>query len=80
MDDTQKQHWEKAFKGNLSFLAGMGGIVSLHDFHTHSESTYLIGHQRFSEMLEEFVEKGYAEVGEDDDRKVTLTEKGRNFI
>ena len=74
-----KEFFERARKGVLKHLQEKGGLLSLGDLHEYSLKTYLIQHQRFSVMMESFVDEAlvtYDSSTED----VLLTEKGKEFI
>ena len=53
-----KEFFERARKGVLKHLDTKGGSLSLGDLHDYCLKTYLIQHQRFSLMMESFVNEG----------------------
>ena len=74
-----KEFFERARKGVLKHLDTSGGSLSLGDLHDYSLKTYLIQHQRFSLMMESFVNEGLATYDNSTD-KVVITDKGKEFI
>lgn len=77
--EKQKQFFERARKGVLQHLNEKGGNLNMGELHEYSLKKYLIQHQRFSQMMETFVNEQLVEFdwGTQD---VTLTEEGRKFI
>ena len=73
-----KEFFERARKGVLKHLDIKGGLLSLGDLHDYSLKTYLIQHQRFSLMMESFVNEGLANYDNSND-EVVITEKGKEF-
>jgi hypothetical protein len=74
-----KEFFERARKGVLKYLNDKGGLLPLGDVHEYSLKTYLIQHQRFSMMMETFVNEDLViyDTSSDD---VILTDKGKIFI
>ena len=75
----QKEFWDKARKGVLKYLAEQGGKLDMGKLHEYSMTKYFIQHQRFSELMESFVNEGLV----DHDfatQETTITELGKNFI
>ena len=84
MDDQDKEaklkeFFERARKGVLKHLNDKGGLLSLGDLHEYSLKTYLIQHQRFSMMMEGFVNEDLV-IYDNDSDEVILTNKGKEFI
>jgi len=77
-EQKAQEHWIKAKRGNLEFLAGSGGIMPMSEVHEHSESHYMIGHQRFSQMLEEAIAEELMQC--DDENNLILLDKGRQYL
>jgi hypothetical protein len=77
--DKQKQFFERARRGVLQFLSDKGGLSPMGDLHEYSLKKYLIQHQRFSLMMESFVDEGLVNFdwGTQD---VMLTDAGRQFL
>ena len=74
-----KEFFERARKGVLKHLNEKGGLLSLGELHDYSLKTYLIQHQRFSQMMESFVNEDLATYDNSTD-EVCITEKGKEFI
>ena len=74
-----KEFFEKARKGILQYLAQKGGALSLGEMHEYSLKTYFIQHQRFSQMMETFVNENLIQY-DNLEQISTLTEKGKEFI
>lgn len=79
MTEQQKQFFERARKGVLQFLQEKGGKLNMGELHDYSLKKYLIQHQRFSMMMESFVNENLVSFdwGTQD---VTLTDEGVKFI
>lgn len=77
--EKQRQFFERARKGVLQYLNQQGGKLNMSDLHEYSLKKYLIQHQRFSQMMETFVNEQLVEFdwGTQD---VTLTDAGRKFM
>jgi hypothetical protein len=77
--EKQRQFFERARKGVLQYLNEQGGKLNMGELHEFSLKKYLIQHQRFSQMMETFVNEQFVEFdwGTQD---VTLTDAGRKFI
>lgn len=78
-EEKLREFFEKARKGVLKNLDQKGGTLSLSAMHEYSLNTYLIQHQRFSQMIESFVNEGLVIV-DDETQDTTITDAGRNFI
>lgn len=74
-----KEFFEKARKGVLKHLDQKGGTLSLGELHEYSMNTYLIQHQRFSQMMESFVNERLVVV-DDETQDLTITDEGKRFI
>jgi len=74
-----KEFFEKARKGVLKHLDQKGGTLSLGELHEYSMNTYLIQHQRFSQMMESFVNERLVIV-DDETQDSTITDEGKKFI
>lgn len=74
-----KEFFEKARKGVLKHLDQKGGTLSLGELHEYSMNTYLIQHQRFSQMMESFVNERLVVV-DDETQDSTITDEGKKFI
>ena len=79
MNEQQKQFFERARKGVLQYLHEKGGKLNMGELHEFSLKKYLIQHQRFSVMMETFVNESLVSFdwGTQD---VTLTDEGLKFI
>ena len=75
----QQEFWEKARKGVLQYLCDQGGKLIMGQMHEHSMAKFFIQHQRFSEMMESFVNEGLVEF-DWATHEATLTELGKEFI
>lgn len=74
-----KEFFEKARKGVLKYLDENGGSLSMDKLHDYSLKTYLIQHQRFSQMMESFVNEKLIDY--DASTQVsTITAEGKEFI
>lgn len=78
-EEKQKAHLQKTRKGLIEFMAGMGGIVNIAELHEYSESTYFVGHKKFSDLMEEMIEDGALEHN-DETRDFILTDSGRSEL
>ncbi len=74
-----KEFFERARKGVLKHLNDKGGLLSLGDLHEYSLKTYLIQHQRFSMMMESYVNEDLVTYDNSTD-EVLITQKGKEFI
>jgi len=73
-----KEFFERARKGVLKYLDEKGGTLAMGEMHDYSLNKYFIQHQRFSQMMETFVEEHLIEY--DDATQIsTITEKGKEF-
>ena len=71
--------FERARKGVLKHVDEKGGSLPMGEMHEYSLNTYFIQHQRFSQMMETFVEEEL--ISYDEASQVsTITEKGKEFI
>ena len=77
--EKQRQFFERARKGVLQYLLPKGGKLNMSELHEYSLKKYLIGHQRFSQMMESFVNEQLVEF-DWGTQGVTLTDAGRAFI
>ena len=74
-----KEFFERARKGVLKYLDEKGGSLSLEELHDYSLKTYFIQHQRFSQMMETFVNEKLIDY--DNQTQVSaITEGGKEFI
>jgi hypothetical protein len=69
----------KARKGIIEIIAGSGGIMPMKDAHDFCESTYGVGHKRFSDLMEYCIEQGLYTYNREDNM-IALTETGRNSL
>ena len=74
-----QQFFERARKGVLKHVSEKGGTITLSDMHEFSMKTYLIQHQRFSQMMESFVSEALIDY-DAMTQEAALTAKGRKFI
>lgn len=74
-----KEFFERARKGVLKHLDEKGGLLSLGELHDYSLNKFLIQHQRFSQMMETFVNEELATYDSGRD-EVVITDKGKEFI
>ena len=75
----QQEFWERARKGVLKYLSEQGGKLNMGVLHEYSMNKFFIQHQRFSEMMESFVNEGLVEF-DWATQEATLTELGKEFI
>ena len=77
--EKQRQFFERARKGVLQYLNENGGKLNMSALHDYSLKKYLIQHQRFSLMMESFVNENLVafDWGTQD---VTLTDAGAEFL
>ena len=68
------KHWKKVKSGLIKKIVQSGGEISLGDLHDFSERRYLVGHQKFSQMMEELVEEELV-LYSYEDRMISLGEK-----
>jgi len=74
-----KEFFERARKGVLKYLDEKGGSLPMGEMHDYSLKTFFIQHQRFSQMMETFVDENLIEY--DDTTQIsTITDKGKEFI
>ena len=69
----------KACDAVLKFLEEKGGTLPMGKMHDHSLNKYFIQHQRFSQMMETFVDEDLIEY-DAASQIATITEKGKEFI
>jgi hypothetical protein len=79
MDDKVKEFYERARKGVLKHLDEKGGLLSMSELHDYSLNKFLIQHQRFSIMMESYVNEGLVTFDEANS-EVLITDKGKEFI
>ena len=71
--------FERARKGVLKFVNDKGGSLPMGEMHEYSLNTYFIQHQRFSQMMETYVDERLIDY--DAATQIsTITEKGKEFI
>ena len=75
----QQEFLGRAYKGILKHLSDAGGTLKMGVLHEYSLNKYFIQHERFSKMLEMFVDKGYV-VFDWETQTITLTDTGRNYF
>lgn len=78
-EDKIQRHLLRTKKGLLKFLQKEGGSADLAALHTHSETRFLIGHQKFSELMESMVDTKLIQYNWDI-QEATITQKGILFI
>ena len=78
-EDKVAKHWKKAKKGVLKKAKELGSNASLADLHNHSEKRYFIGHQRFSQLMEELVEEELIDY-DWEAQEANITPKGIDFM
>lgn len=78
-EEKIQRHLLRTQKGLLKFLQKEGGTTELSALHTHSETRFLIGHQKFSELMENMVDTELIHY-DWDSQEATITEKGIAFI
>ena len=78
-EEKIKEHFEKARKGVLKYIEEKGGSLSMSEMHDYSLQKYLIQHQRFSIMMESFVNEGLVSF-DDATQDVLITDKSKEFI
>ncbi len=78
-DAKLKEFFERARKGVLSHLNEKGGVLPMGNLHEYSLKTFFIQHQRFSIMMESFVNEELATYDNSTD-EVVITDKGKEFI
>lgn len=74
-----REFFEKARKGVLRHIAEKGGKLSMGEMHEYSMKKYFIQHQRFSQMMETFVDENLIDY-DPGTGIATLTAKGNEFI
>jgi hypothetical protein len=79
MEEELDPQMLKAKQGLFEIIAGYGGIIPMKDAHDHCEVTFGVGHKRFSDLMEHCVDNDFVSF-DDDDRSITLLDKGRNFL
>jgi len=82
MDEQEKEAkftelFERARKGVLKYLDEKGGSLPMGEMHDYSLNKYFIQHQRFSQMMETFVNENLIEY-DSLTQTATITEKGNN--
>jgi len=74
-----KKLFERARKGILKYVDEKGGTLGMEEMHDYSLNKYFIQHQRFSQMMETFVDEKLIEY-DAATQASTITEKGKEFI
>ena len=78
-EEKFKELFERARKGVLKYLDEKGGALPMGEMHDYSLNKYFIQHQRFSQMMETFVDEKLIEY--DAMTQIsTITIKGKEFI
>ena len=77
--DKQRQFFERARRGVLQYLKDNGGKLNMSELHEYSLKKFLIQHQRFSQMMEGFVNEGLVAF-DWNTQDTTITEAGQKFI
>jgi hypothetical protein len=77
--EKQKQFFERARRGVLQHLNDNGGKLNMSELHEYSMKKFLIQHQRFSIMMEGFVNEGLVEF-DWGTQNTTLTDAGRQYL
>ena len=75
----QEEFFKKAQKGTLKYLLDKGGSLKMGELHEYSLNKYLVQHQRFSQMMEIFVDGGLVHF-DWETQVVSLTDTGKEFI
>ena len=75
----QQEFLDRAYKGILKHLNDSGGKLKMGILHEYSLNKYFIQHERFSKMLEMFVDKGYV-LFDWETQEVTISDAGRNYF
>lgn len=75
----QQEFWERARKGVLKHVQEKGGKLAMSEMHDYSMNKFFIQHQKFSEMMESFVNEGLLEF-DWTTHEASLTELGKEFI
>ena len=84
LTDAQKEEkfkalFERARKGVLTYVNEKGGTLPMAEMHDYSLNKYFIQHQRFSQMMETFVDEGLV-IFDHETHKATITDLGKEFI
>lgn len=74
----QQEFLDRAYKGVLKHLGDSGGKLKMGLLHEYSLNKYFIQHERFSKMMELFVDKGFI-LFDWETQEATLTDVGRNY-
>jgi len=78
-EEKFKALFERARKGVLKFVNDKGGSLGMEEMHEYSLNTYFIQHQRFSQMMETFVDEQLIDY--DAAMQISaITDKGKEFI
>lgn len=77
--EKQKQFFERARKAVLQHLNDSGGMLNMAELHDYSMKKFLIQHQRFSLMMEGFVNEGLVSF-DHASQDTMITDAGRKFI
>ena len=78
-EDKVAKHWLKAKKGVLKKAKELGENASLADLHEYSEKRFFIGHQKFSQLMEELVDEELIHYNWDT-QEANITDKGIAFM
>ena len=78
-DEKIRKHLLRTKKGLLKFIQKEGGTTDLGALNHHSEIRFLIGHQKFSQLMEEFVAEDLITYNWDT-QAIVITEKGIQFF
>ena len=78
-EEKFKAHFERAKKGVLKHVLEKGGSLEMGEMHDYSLNKYFIQHQRFSEMMEFFVDNNFVTY-DPETRIATITDAGMGFI
>jgi len=78
-EDLQNEFFQRARKGVLKYLEEKGGKLNLAELHDYSLSKFFIQHQRFSKMMETYVNDGYVDY-DHESQDVSINDAGRQFV
>jgi hypothetical protein len=77
-EEKIRKHLLRTKKGLLKFIQKQGGTTDLGALNHHSEIRFLIGHQKFSEMMEDLVAEELI-IYDWNAQEAMITEKGIQF-
>ena len=77
-EEKVRKHLLRTKKGLLKFIQKQGGTTDLGALNHHSEIRFLIGHQKFSEMMEDLVAEELI-IYDWNAQEAMITEKGIQF-